>query len=198
MIVPTNMPPPELHTMLPVGRTVQVSGEEKHMGHLAALVGAQGESWVYVTLHEVEIQRARSTRTLVEVRINGAAAGTLSPATSDEILPVISHLSGMGLTTAARAILKGNRVKADISVKMLKASELSDAWLDAPPTAVGVAPREAANSSAVRDVVTVPTWRFVVPPGWPAPPAGWIPPEGWQPDPTWPPAPQGWQFWVQT
>ncbi|MEU7920094.1 HIRAN domain-containing protein [Micromonospora zamorensis] len=198
MIVPTNMPPPELHTVLPTGRAVQVSGEEKYMAHLAALVSGQGESWVYVTLHEVEIQRARSTRTLVEVRINGAAAGTLSPATSDEILPVITHLSGKGLATAARAILKGNRVKADISVKMSKASELSDAWLDAPPSAAGVVPATAAKPSAVQDVVTAPTWRFVVPPGWPAPPAGWLPPEGWQPDPTWSPAPQGWQFWVRT
>ncbi|MFK3979844.1 HIRAN domain-containing protein [Micromonospora sp. NPDC050397] len=195
MIVPTNMPPPELHTVLPIGRAVQVSGEEKHMGHLAALVSPQGESWVYVTLHQVEIQRARSTRTLVEVRINGAVAGTLSPATSDEILPVLTHLTGMGLTTAARAILKGNRVKADVSVRMSKASELSDAWLDAPPSATGVVPAARSEASTGQDIAPAPTWQFVVPPNWPAPPAGWVPPQGWRPDPTWPPAPHGWRFW---
>jgi len=41
----------------------------------------------------------------------------------------------------------------------------------------------------------VPTYRFNVPPGWPAPPPGWAPPEGWEPDPSWPPAPPGWQWW---
>jgi hypothetical protein len=39
-------------------------------------------------------------------------------------------------------------------------------------------------------------YRFVPPPGWPAPTPGWVPPAGWQPPPTWPPAPPGWEFWV--
>ncbi|WP_422771266.1 HIRAN domain-containing protein [Plantactinospora sp. WMMC1484] len=197
MIVPTNMPPSELHTVLPAGRAVQVSGEEKHMAHLSGLVAPPGGSWVYVTLHEVEVQRARSSRTLVEVRINGVAAGTLSPATSTETLPVITHLQGMGLTIAARAVLKGNRVKADLVVHMSKASELSDGWLDAPPTARGVNPAQRAEASPVQTMATTPRWRFVVPPSWPPPPAGWVPPQGWRPDPSWPPAPTGWQFWIQ-
>ncbi|MEV5764974.1 HIRAN domain-containing protein [Micromonospora sp. NPDC052213] len=197
MIVPTNMPPSELHTVLPTGRFIQVTGEEKHMSHLASLISPSGESWVYVTLHEIEVQRARSTRTLVEVRINGLAAGTLSPAMSTENLPVIGHLRDKGLITAARAVLKGNRVKADVAVNLAKASELSDTWLDSPPTARGTHPAERAESSTSQEMATAARWRFVVPPEWPPPPAGWVPPQGWRPDPSWPPAPQGWQFWVQ-
>ncbi|GAA2708887.1 hypothetical protein GCM10010429_22680 [Micromonospora olivasterospora] len=51
----------------------------------------------------------RSTRTLVEVRVNGEPAGTLSLATSAEMLPVLAHLSELGMLTAAHAVLKGNR-----------------------------------------------------------------------------------------
>jgi collagen type III alpha len=197
MIVPTNMPPPELHAVLPTGRFVQVTGEEKHLAHLSSLISPHGESWIYVTLHEIEVQRARSTRTLVEVRANGVAAGTLSPATSTETLPVIAHLRGMGMATAARAILKGNRVKTDVSVNMSKASELSNAWLDSPPAAEGSKPAGPSEASAVRDVEPAPLWRFVVPPSWPPSPPGWVPPAGWRPDPSWLSAPDGWQFWVQ-
>ncbi|MEV6366781.1 HIRAN domain-containing protein [Micromonospora musae] len=198
MIVPTNMPPSDLHVVLPQGRVVQVTGEEKHMAHLAQTVSPQGESWIHVTLHEVEQQRSRSTRTLVEVRVNGAAAGTLSPATSGEMLPVLTHLSGLGLLTVARAILKGNRVKADVSLNVCKASSLTDAWLDEPPAAEGARPAQpSAATSPSPDVAPVQQWRFVVPPEWPPPPFGWTPPAGWRPDPSWPPAPPGWQFWVK-
>ncbi|MFF0318934.1 HIRAN domain-containing protein [Micromonospora sp. NPDC005252] len=197
MIVPTNMPPPELHAVLPTGRFVQVTGEEKHMTHLASLVSPAGESWVYVTLHEVVVQRARSTRTLVEVRINGEAAGTLSPAMSTETLPVLAHLGSMGLVVAARAVLKGNKVKADVAVNTCKASELSNAWLESPPTANGDKPAAEAVPTPAQPAALAPQWRFVTPPTWPPPPPGWVPPEGWRPDPSWPSAPEGWQFWVQ-
>ncbi|UWZ37057.1 HIRAN domain-containing protein [Dactylosporangium roseum] len=190
MIVPANMPPSELHALIPAGRTVQV----KHMAHSAQLVSTRGESSIYVTLHELEEQRARSTRTLVEVRVNGVAAGTLSPATSNDLLPVLAHLGGMGMVAAARAVLRGNRIKADISLDVCKASSLTDAWLNSPPAAEGVRPTVQAEQSI--EVAPTQQWRFVVPPGWPAPPAGWVPPAGWQPDPSWPPPPAGWQFWV--
>ncbi|MBQ1012627.1 hypothetical protein KBX53_17020 [Micromonospora sp. M51] len=198
MIVPANMPPVDLHVMLPQGRVVQVTGEEKYMTHLAQLVSPQGECWIYVTLHQVEQQRARSTRTLVEVRVNGEPAGTLSPATSAEMLPVLSHLSELGMLTGARAVLKGNRVKADVTLNVCKASSLTDAWLDAPPAAEGArSAQQATTESPGRDVAPVQQWRFAVPPGWPPPPAGWVPPQGWRPDPSWPSAPDDWQFWVR-
>ncbi|PSK66677.1 hypothetical protein B0E53_01317 [Micromonospora sp. MH33] len=198
MIVPANMPPADLHVMLPHGRVVQVTGEEKYMTHLAQLLSPQGECWIYATLHQVEQQRARSTRTLVEVRVNGEPAGTLSPATSAEMLPVLAHLSELGMLTAARAVLKGNRVKADVTLNVCKASSLTDAWLDAPPATEGAWPaQQAAAESPGHDVAPVQQWRFVVPPGWPPPPAGWVPPQGWRPDPSWPPAPDDWQFWVR-
>ncbi|MFD0783443.1 HIRAN domain-containing protein [Micromonospora azadirachtae] len=198
MIVPANMPPVDLHVMLPQGRVVQVTGEEKHMTHLAQLVSTQGECWIYVTLHQVEEQRARSTRTLVEVRVNGEPAGTLSPTTSAEMLPVLAHLAELDMLTAARAILRGNRVKADITLNVCKASSLTDAWLDAPPAAEGARPAEPP-AAEIRgdDVAPVQQWRFVVPPEWPPPPAGWVPHQGWRPDPSWPPVPDGWQFWVR-
>lgn len=212
LLAPTNRPPDPPYAMLPYGNAIQVTGEENHMAHLAPLLNREGEAWVHVTLHETVEQLARSTRTLVEVRVDGAAVGRLSPRMSGELLPVIRYLAERGVTAAGRAILKGNRLKADVVLHVARANQVPQDWLDAPPV-VGV-PRQIAPSHDAASgphVATAPAthqadvpdaagtgmvWRFNPPPGWPAPPEGWVPPPDWRPPPDWPPAPPGWQFWV--
>jgi collagen type III alpha len=205
--------------MLPRGNAIQVSGEESYMDALTPFLSPAGECWIHVTLHELVEQLARSTRTVVEVRVDQTAAGKLTPKMSAELLPVIRHLSQRGAQATARAILKGNSVKADIALYVARANELSQEWLDHPPIAASQRRTSAADLESGSGPQPTPDepaatpssrpapadsygagglgrWRFNPPPGWPPPPAGWFPPPGWRPDPSWPPAPVGWQFWI--
>jgi hypothetical protein len=132
---------------------------------------------------------------------------------SGELLPAIRHLAQLGTTTVARAIVKGNSIKAEVVLYVARAHELPESWLGAAPPPAPVAtvvPVVAGPSAETHTVAVVPGRprehgiippapvgiRFVVPPEWPQPPAGWVPPAGWRPDPSWPVAPDGWQWWV--
>jgi hypothetical protein len=83
-------------------------------------------------------QLARSSRTVVEVRIDDARVGRLTPKMSGELLAAIRHINTNGLTTGARAIVKGNRIKAEVVLHVARAHELPDSWLTG--TAGGVTP----------------------------------------------------------
>jgi collagen type III alpha len=208
MLVPANMPPNGDCRILPSGNAIQVAGEEKYLDALVPFLRSEGECWVHVSLHEVVEQLARSTRTVVEVRIDGACVGKLTPKMSSELLPAIRHLEQQGTTAAARAIVKGNRIKAEVVLYVARAHELPESWLNdagssrptaAPPVpATGPAYQSPPVIKGAHDPIPPPPsgFKFVVPPGWPPPPEGWIPPAGWQPDPSWPAAPDGWQWWV--
>lgn len=188
-----------------------MSDSTKHMDSLVTHFGPAGENWIFVTLHEVVEQKARSTKTVLEVRVDGVAAGALSAAMSADLLPVVRHLDERGLTVAAKAVLKGNRLKADIAVAVCRGSEVPDAWLARLPAAFpdrrpdpgpGAEVATTGTSTAAEVPVVAgpaaslaPAWRFSAPPGWPVPPPGWFPQPGWRKPPAWPDAPTGWQFW---
>ncbi|MBB5913587.1 collagen type III alpha [Nocardia transvalensis] len=208
LLVPANMPPPERYVLLPEGRAIQVTGEEAYVDRLAPLLGSSAERWIYVTLHEVTEQLARSSRIVVEVRVDGEPAGRLTPKMSGELLPAIRHFTERDLATAARAILKGNHLKVDVVLQVVRAGELSAEWLAEPPisqsnwhpTASGATetaePQPSSSALATTVTATSTGWRFNPPPGWPAPPTDWVPPPGWQIPPGMPPVPEGWQWWV--
>ncbi|MBM2621049.1 HIRAN domain-containing protein [Actinoplanes sp. LDG1-06] len=190
LIVPANLPPADQHRELPYGNAIQVTGEEKHLADLTPYLRPEGECWVHATLHEITEQTARTTKALVEVRLDGARVGQLSPKMSGDLLPAIHHLAEQGVTTLVRAIVKGNRIKAEVVLYCARAHELPESWLGARAEVVVV-------PSAHSPIPPPPTGvRFTVPPEWPSPPDGWTPPPGWQPDPAWKPAPDGWQWWV--
>lgn len=210
MLVPANLPPSGDCRLLPTGNSIQVTGEEKYLDALAPFLRPEGECWAHVSLHEVIEQLARSTRTIVEVRLDGACVGQLSPKMSSELLPAIRHLAQQGTTAAARAIVKGNRIKTEVVLYVARAHELPESWLSeaasSQPTAAPPVPvtdpvdQSAPGVPAPRAHAPIPPppngIKFVVPSGWPSPPEGWVPPAGWQPDPSWPVAPDGWQWWV--
>jgi collagen type III alpha len=143
-------------------------------------------------------QLARSTRDVVEVRIDGARVGQLTPRMSGELLPAIHHLSEHGEVTAARAIIKGNRIKAEVVLYVVRAHELPESWLGSAQSPIP--PALVAAPAPQREHAPVPPpptgIRFTVPPDWPQPPAGWVPPQGWRPDASWPAAPDDWQWWT--
>jgi hypothetical protein len=130
LIVPSNMPPGEPYEMLPAGPAIQVTGEEAHLGALAAYIGPAGEQWAYATLHELIEQLPRSTRTVIEVRLDGQRVGQLSPKMSSDLLPAIRHLTTLSVTTACRALVKGNRAAAQVVLYVQRSHELDDAWFD--------------------------------------------------------------------
>lgn len=209
LLMPVNPPPTEPYAVMPYGNAIQVTGEETYMAALVPLLSSAGESWVHATLHEVVEEKARSTRTLAEVHIEGAVVGRLTPKMSAELLPVVRHLDALGALTVCRTILKGNSLKADVVLYPARANQLSQEWLDAPPihgtSARVIPPGEPAVVASTPAGPPAPSgygttaaigWRFHAPPGWPPPPSGWTPPPGWRPDPVWPPAPPGWQFWI--
>jgi collagen type III alpha len=205
MLVPANMPPSGSHRMLPTGNAIQISGEDKHLDTLGQFLRPEGECWVHATLHEVVEQLARGTRRVVEVRIDGARVGQLTPKMSSEVLPAILHLAEQGDQAGARAIVKGNRIKAEVVLYVARAHDLPDSWLGHQPDQAAAPALEPATDPPPQVEVTrqhgpippSPTGiRFVVPPGWPPPPPTWVPPQGWRPDPSWPVAPEDWQWWV--
>jgi hypothetical protein len=211
MLVPANLPPDNQHVMLPRGGAIQVTGEEAYLSTLAPLVGPAGEVWIHVTLHEVTVQLARSTKTLVEVRVNDSPGGRLTPKMSGELLPALRHFASQGLNTAGRAILKGNQLKADITLYVARSGELGEEWLANPPAngaaerrsnpvVPGVAAPAAADFAAYPELtstaVASAAWQFNAPPGWPSPPPGWAPPPGWTVPPGLPAAPDGWHWWL--
>lgn len=150
MILPANQPPQETHRLLPTGGAIQVTGEQHHLDTLAAWLRPEGECWVHATLHEITEQSARSSRTVVEVRIDGARIGQLSPRMSGEVLAAVRHLSERGLVAGVRAIVKGNRIKTEVIVYAARAHELPESWLNAPLDAAPratVAPAPAGGGS---------------------------------------------------
>ncbi len=209
LLLPANAAPDDRHVMLPHGNAIQVTGEEAYLSTLAPLVGLAGETWIHVTLHEVTEQAARSVKTLVEVRVNGLPGGRLTPKMSGELMPAIRHFADAGMITAGRAILKGNQLKADITLYVARSGELAHDFLSQstsgpPPAATTppVIPGQLVASgyhsgSHVAITAADANWRFNPPPGWPPAPDGWVPPDGWTPPSNLPPAPAGWQWWVR-
>jgi len=187
MLVPLNAAPVVAHAMLPVGNAVQVTGEENHMGTLRAWTRPSGEGWVHVTLNKVTEQLARSTRDIVEVRLEGEPVGQLTPKMSAEYSPAIELLDNSGVQTVARAVVKGNALKADVVLYAAKAGQLGDEWIRA---SVGAAPSAAQvpapESEAEPEAVAQPAadqsqLEEAVPT---APIASQLPPAAWYPDPS--------------
>ncbi|MFG1816940.1 hypothetical protein ACGFIF_24500 [Kribbella sp. NPDC049174] len=189
LCTPVNAQPVEPHLLLPDGGAVQISGEDQCMPAIEPFLRPEGESFVYATLHGLTDTGARTAKELVEVRIDGLRVGQLTPKMSADLRPAIRHLDQQGLLTAVKAKIKGNRLKAEVTVHGAKAHELPADW---PAGSV-----KSLQPVAHAPIPPRPTRiRFVPAPGWPPPPEGWEPPSGWMPDPAWPPAPPGWQYWV--
>ena len=117
--------------MLPYGAALQARKEEDHQDVLRRYVNRHGECWVYGTLHSITEQTARTSRDLVEIRIDGQRVGELTPAMSAEFVPIINQLAERDRATGARLIVKGNQVKADVVLHAKKSNQLDDAWLAA-------------------------------------------------------------------
>lgn len=174
MVVPMNGPPAGEYVLLPRGNAVQVAGEEQHMAALRPWTRPEGEGWVFATLHPIDEQLARSSRVVVEVRIEGQKVGQLTPKMSGEWLPVLELVDGTATTCAVRAVVKGNALKADVNLYAARAGEL-------PPEVMNrlVGLRQTARPAAesvvqVAAVSSPPDFQSAPPP---------LAPAAWYPDP---------------
>lgn len=134
LLIPVNDPPTEPYALLPIGSSLQVTGEEAHLDLLAPLISHSGESRAIGTLHVDTYQlKNGDNRERVEVRINGTGIGVLTPQTSKHFLPTIRHLEERGLIAAAIIVLKGSPIDVQASVKAAKASEIPVEWFTSEP-----------------------------------------------------------------
>jgi hypothetical protein len=179
MLIPANRPPAEGHEILPVGAAIQVTGEESHMPAILQYLNSDGECWIHATLHQIVEEGPRTSKTLAEVRIDGNTVGRLTPKMSSDLLPAVLYLGELGQTTCVRAVVKGNRLKAEVVLYTLRSHELPADWF-APAVAQG-SPRASegaltpANSMRSGESTQPPASSTAVtpPPPPPLPPADW-------------------------
>jgi len=172
MLVPLNLPPNGRYVMLPRGNAVQVGGEEQHLSTLAAWTRPEGEGWVYGTLHAIEEKTARAARRIAEVRIDGQRVGQLTPKMSGEWLPVIDLLDQSGTVCGVPVVVKGNALKADVTLYAARAGELTHEFMASVDAAAH--PQSAAPQQPTPQLPQQPSYRSAPPP---------VAPAGWYPDP---------------
>ena len=127
-IPPSTMPDVSNVVLLPVGNALQVTGEEEHLAFLSPYVGQT----VAVTRHTVVVTKAGQQSTRVEVQLERNAIGRLTPATSAKVGPLVEQVEHGGGLPVARAVVRGNSLKADVTIYVARAGEVDQNWLDAP------------------------------------------------------------------
>ncbi|MGH3368965.1 MAG: HIRAN domain-containing protein, partial [Nocardioidaceae bacterium] len=130
MLVPVNLPPPGSHQLLPPGSAVVVPGSGDHPDVLAPFFRTEGECWAYATLHATEEENYERPKMVVEVRLDDDPVGRLSPKLSSEFLPAIHYLADMRAETAARVIVRGDRLSAEVILYAARSHDLPATWPD--------------------------------------------------------------------
>lgn len=116
--------------VLPAGATVQVTQEDQHMDVLRGLLERFGhEVPLAATLHCITVERPRSTVKVVEVRVDDQRIGVLSPVHSGNFEALVCYVADRARVPVARAVLRGNPVKAEVTLYMKKAQDLDPALL---------------------------------------------------------------------
>jgi hypothetical protein len=141
--LPQNQPPSAPYTMLPKSSILQVTKEEQYFDALLKVVPSGGHGVFFATLHERPAEGQR--KALVEVRVDDACVGQLTPQTSQRFLPMIRHLGDRGLLDACWSDVTGSTVAAEVRINAVKANEASAQVLDGPPVTVPPLVRELSD-----------------------------------------------------
>lgn len=131
MVRPLNMAPPRPRAELPVGSSVKITHIQDHLAHLGVVLRDRPAGWVHATLHRGEPATPRSTRPVVEVRVSGYRAGTLTPQMSETYLPLVDHLAAAGTVTVGRVLLEGSPVSVVAALHAVRPHEVTADWLAA-------------------------------------------------------------------
>lgn len=126
-----NEPPDAPHQVLPHGGAIQVTCEEEHMDVLGPFVSDR-DRYVAVTLHAIDVQKTPRSAPYqgIEVRLNGMRVGELTKAMSEKVVDVVEFLEGKGRLSVCRAVLKGSPLRAELTLQVAKAHEVTRRWLD--------------------------------------------------------------------
>lgn len=111
------------------GRAIKVKPGEGSGASAEPWLCPEGEAWVHATLHSSVDGSTRSPRDVVAVRLNGIEFGTLTPAMSAHLLPLLTLLEERASVGVARALLRGNRVQSELSLHVARTSEIPEDWL---------------------------------------------------------------------
>lgn len=129
LLLPVNDEPSDA-VMLPPGKSIKPSSKNFTPEPLAPYVVANDGHWVWVTLHDPRLEGLSGD---VVIRIDGKDIGTLTPKYSAAMRPAVAFIHERGMTTAARAIVKGNQLTTDLSIYCKRAAEITDDWLNSLP-----------------------------------------------------------------
>ncbi len=128
-ITPANAVPAS-GVVLPTGSSMQVTREDEHMDALSPWLDPEGrEVAIATTLHSSVEVRPRSTIELVEVRLDGSRIGVLTATSTSNLMPLVKFLEGQNSTPIVRATLRGNSLKADVTLHVAKAQDVSPSWI---------------------------------------------------------------------
>ncbi|HET8595629.1 MAG TPA: hypothetical protein VFM07_10305 [Intrasporangium sp.] len=135
-VLPFNALPDEPHTVIPAGGSIQVTGEEDHMETLMRYVGDVPRH-LAVTLHLVEEASTPRSKAYeaVEVRLDGQRVGVLTRHMSEQLRDLVAHVAGRGRLAVCRAVLVGSPLRAEMTLKVCRSTEVTKAWLEAVPLA---------------------------------------------------------------
>lgn len=162
MMAPVNRGYPVNTTVLPYGRSYQVTKEEDHFDHLFDYVPSNGSGMVILTMHRKESMLKNGTsREIIELRLDGERAGELTTATSKYYLPLVQHALDMDRTIGVWSKLTGSGLAAELTIHGTKSNEVTDQWLRSMPVlphlvpeahSYGVPPAYSGKASAPRPV----------------------------------------------
>lgn len=156
-MLPKNGPPPEPHYVIPRGRRIQVTGEQDHLDALRQHVSAEGDDEVVVTLHPIQVTRARSAVAVMEVRLDGERIGQLSPATSESLRPLVAESESRGGIAAAWAQITGSRLAAEVTLDVTRAELIPDSWPAPSDQLPRLSLAETATPPAYKDERELPS-----------------------------------------
>lgn len=122
---------PDRAVVLPSGSTIQVTREDEHMEAIRPWLRDGSEAVpLAVTLTPIKDVRPRSVVDAIQVEVDGEPVGVLTPASTANLMPLISHVIDNGGVPVCRASLRGNALKADISLHVAKAQDVDAAWIE--------------------------------------------------------------------
>jgi len=180
LLVPVNAPPSRAAMQLPPGGAMQVTGEDQYLDVLAPLVVETGQVAVLATLHEVTERKARSAKHVLEVRIDDHPVGRLTAAMSEHLLAAVRQADRSGVVLYVRASVRGNALKAEVTIYPTKVADLPQAWVDeltstaadTPSAATAAARKDATPTTSVRHQPTESGLAKFPPAGWYRNPTG--------------------------
>lgn len=203
LLGPVNAPPMAPYALLPYGSAIRVTGEENHREAISPFLVKGGDCWTIATLHRSDAGGARAGKSVTEVRIDGAKVGVLTYKMSSDTLPAVDFLAERGAVAAVRARVKGNRLKAEVTLYCSRAHEVPEAWFDGPVSAPNEWTPFAADEDA-REAVKARRASVRPEPRRPQPKessgqaptvqaaAPTLPSPDWYPDPS---VPSQWRYW---